>query len=128
MSVSGSQSLPMLHDLVPEPRAWRGATLAREQYMVPITDACVRERQHVLAELRAAPVPTLLLSPQQFALDACTRWMAGVRARLDAGPGLVILDRLPIDTMSTDEAIDLDWLLANFLEPPVAQEWKGTVA
>jgi alpha-ketoglutarate-dependent taurine dioxygenase len=39
----------------------------------------------------------------------------------------VMLDRLPVDAMTRDEAIALYWILMSFLEPPVAQEWKGTV-
>jgi hypothetical protein len=45
---------------------------------------------------------------------------------LDDGPGVVVLDRLPLERMSRAEAIDLYWLLASMLEPPVAQEWKGS--
>ena len=85
------------------------------------------ELEGTLAELRRAPVPTLLLLPEHFPLAATARWMREVRRRLDEGPGFVMLDRLPVDTMSRDEAIALYWLLMSFLEPPVAQEWKGTV-
>jgi alpha-ketoglutarate-dependent taurine dioxygenase len=38
-----------------------------------------------------------------------------------------MLDRLPVDAMSRDEAIALYWILMSLLAPPVAQEWKGTV-
>ena len=51
----------------------------------------------MLAELRRAPVPTLLLLPEHFALEATARLMEEVRARLDEGPGFVVLDRLPLD-------------------------------
>ena len=112
---------------IPEDRAWRGPTLARERYLLTIPQDCLAELDGVLAELRAAPVPTLVLVPEHFALDACRRWIETVRARLDTGPGLVVLDRLPLDTMSAAEAIDLYWLLGSLLEPPVAQEWKGTM-
>jgi alpha-ketoglutarate-dependent taurine dioxygenase len=112
---------------IPEDRAWRGPTLARERYLLTIPPDCLAELDAVLAELRAAPVPTLVLVPEQFALDACRRWIETVRARLDTGPGLVVLDRLPLDTMSPAEAVDLYWLLGSLLEPPVAQEWKGTM-
>ena len=120
-------SLPMLTEAVPDYRAWRGPALAPDRYFVRIPDECVAEMEWVLAELRRAPVPTLLLLPEHFALDACARWMKLVRARLDEGPGFVLLDRLPLDRMSRQEAVDLYWLLGNLLEPPVAQEWKGTV-
>jgi alpha-ketoglutarate-dependent taurine dioxygenase len=117
----------MLADVVPQPRAWRGPSLGEDEYLVAIPDACRREVRGVLAELRAAPVPTLLLLPEHFDLAECVRWMGGVRERLDHGPGFVILDRLPLDDMSRQEAIDVYWILASLLEPPVAQEWKGTV-
>jgi alpha-ketoglutarate-dependent taurine dioxygenase len=120
-------SPPMLTEAVPDHRAWRGPSLAPDRYLVRIPDACVAEMESVLAELRRAPVPTLLLLPEHFALDACARWMKDVRDHLDEGPGFVVLDRLPLDRMSREEAVDLYWLLGNLLEPPVAQEWKGTV-
>ena len=120
-------SLPMLTDAVSDNRAWRGPSLSPDRYLVRIPHECVAEMESALAELRRAPVPTLLLLPEHFALDGCARWMKGVRARLDEGPGFVLLDRLRLDRMSRQEAVDLYWLLGNLLEPPVAQEWKGTV-
>ena len=68
-----------------------------------------------------------MLLPEHFPLAATAQWMGEVRRRLDEGPGFVMLDRLPVDAMSRDEASALYWLLMSFLEPPVAQEWKGTV-
>jgi alpha-ketoglutarate-dependent taurine dioxygenase len=120
-------STPMLADPVPDASAWQGSSLARDRYLVRIPDDCVRELDAVLAELRAAPVPTLLLLPEHFSLRACARFMADVRRQLDEGPGFVVLDRLSLDRMSRQEAVDLYWVLGNLLEPPVAQEWKGTV-
>jgi len=118
---------PMLETALPAPRAWHGPLLAREHYLVPIPAGVLAELHAALAELRRAPVPTLLLLPEHFALAATARFMGEVRARLDDGAGFVMLDRLPVDAMERDEAIALYWLLMNFLEPPVAQEWKGTV-
>src|SRR4051794_25613298 len=126
-AVAVDQRPAILDQPIPEDRAWRGPTLARERYLLTIPPDCLAELEAVLAELRAAPVPTLVLVPEQFALEACRRWIETVRARLDAGPGLVVLDRLPLERMSAAEAVDLYWLLGTLLEPPVAQEWKGTM-
>ncbi len=117
----------MLQTEVPAPRAWHGPTLPRERSLVPIPPAVRAELEGALAELRRAPVPTLLLVPEHFALEATAGFMAEVRGVLEDGPGFAMLDRLPVDTMSQEEAVALYWLLMNFLEPPVAQEWKGTV-
>ncbi len=116
-------SFSMLAEPVAETSAWRGRSLARDRYLVPIPDECARELDAVLAQLRAAPVPTLLLLPEHFRLGACARFMSEVRKRLDDGPGFVVLDRLALEGMSRPEAVDLYWILGNLLEPPVAQEW-----
>lgn len=126
MTVS-STAVPMLTEPLADTRAWRGRSLAREEYLIPVPDECRRELDAMLHELRAAPVPTLLLLPEHFGLHACARWVRRVRERLDQGPGFVLLDRLPLDRMTRQEAVDLYWVLMNLLEPPVAQEWKGTV-
>jgi alpha-ketoglutarate-dependent taurine dioxygenase len=117
----------MLDQPVPADRAWHGPSLPRDRYLIEIPPACLVELERALTELRAGPVPTLLLLPEHFALDACRRWIETVRERLDRGPGLVVLDRLPVERLSAAEAVDLYWLLGNLLEPPVAQEWKGTM-
>ena len=83
----------MLTEIVPEPRAWHGPTLTPDRYLVPIPDACLRELDAVVAELRKGPVPTLLLEPAHFLLEACARLMATVRTHLDGGAGVVVLDR-----------------------------------
>jgi alpha-ketoglutarate-dependent taurine dioxygenase len=125
MSVTASP--PVIETLFPDEIAWHGPALERDRYLVPIPDEGMAELRRVVHELRAAPVPTLLLLPEQFELAACRRMMEGVRRRLDYGTGFVVIDRLPLDRISRAEAIDLYWILANALEPPVAQEWKGTV-
>jgi alpha-ketoglutarate-dependent taurine dioxygenase len=128
MSVAVAEKPPaMLAGIVPEDRAWLGPSLPRERYVMPIPADCLDEIQGMLAEQRRAPVPTLLLQPEHFELAACRRWMADVRDRLDNGPGLVVLDRLPLETMSQEEAVQVYWVLGSLIEPPVAQEWKGTV-
>ncbi|HEX6139680.1 MAG TPA: TauD/TfdA family dioxygenase [Candidatus Limnocylindria bacterium] len=117
----------MLTRPLPESAAWHGPTLPADRYLLPMPAQVLAELDAALRELRRAPVPTLLLLPEHFPLAATVTWMAEVRRRLDAGPGFVMLDRLPVDAMTRDEAVALYWILMSLLEPPVAQEWKGTV-
>lgn len=58
----------MFTTLVPEPAAWHGPSLAADRYMVPIPGAALAELDGALAELRRAPVPTLLLLAEHFPL------------------------------------------------------------
>ena len=83
------------------------------------------ELEAIVAEQRKAPVPTLVLLPEQFEMDACRKLMREVRQRLDESLGFVILDRLPLDRWNRQEVTDIYWLLGSLLEPPVAQEWSG---
>ncbi|MFG5408304.1 TauD/TfdA family dioxygenase [Piscinibacter sakaiensis] len=51
--------------------------------------------------------------------------MAGVREVLRDGVGFVIIDRLPMDRWSVDEARAVYWLLSQLVSRPVAQNWVG---
>lgn len=125
-SALGAPEPPMLSELIHADRAWLGPSLDPHHYVMTFPEACLVELMAVQAELAAAPVPTLLLLPEQFDLRACTAWMKGIRDQLDNGIGFAVLERLPLERMTEQQAIDLYWLLANLIEPPVAQEWRGT--
>jgi len=107
------------------PQAWTRATIAPVDWMVPLPAAAVRELIAVRDELRRAPVPTFLLDPKEFGLDACRAVMAEVRRATQSGPMFAVLDRLPMDALSREEAIALYWLLSSLLARPVAQKLNG---
>lgn len=109
------------------PRAWLGPQLRDEDFVVRLPDECLAELDAIVAEQRKAPVPTLILVPEHFEMSACRRWMGGIKQRLDDGLGFVILDRLPVDRWSKRELTDVYWLVLSLLEPPVAQDWPGTM-
>ncbi len=110
---------------MPVPRAWTRATIAPADWTVPLPEAAGRELLAVRDELRRAPVPTFLLDPRDFALDACRTTMAEVRRVTESGPMFAVLDRLPMDELTREEAIALYWLLSSLLARPVAQKLNG---
>ena len=81
----------------------------------------------VVEAMRANPLPVLALSPDDFELPACRRLMSEVRRVLDDRVGFVVLDRLPLDRLTPDEAVCCYWLLSRLLARPVAQKWDGTM-
>jgi len=117
----------VLKDQVPATRAWHGPDLADDDFKVMFSKDGLAELEAIVAEQRKAPVPTLVLLPEHFEMSACREFMQGVKQRLDVGLGFVILDRLPVDRWSQREITDIYWLLGSLLEPPVAQEWSGTM-
>ena len=106
-------------------QAWTRDTIEPADWTVTLPTAALAELRAVLAELRRAPLPTFLLDPADFALDACRATMAEVRRVTQDGPMFAVLDRLPMAEISRDEAIQLYWLLSSLLSRPVAQKLDG---
>jgi alpha-ketoglutarate-dependent taurine dioxygenase len=107
------------------PQTWTRATIAPADWTVPLPAAAERELLAVRDELRRAPLPTFLLDPGDFTLDACRATMAEVRRMTQSGPMFAVLDRLPMEELTRQEAIDLYWLLSSLLARPVAQKLNG---
>lgn len=109
------------------PEAWTGDCLAPEDWLVSLGDAVAAELENAVTRLRRNTLPTLMLKPEMFDLTAACTLMAGIRDRLSAGRRFAVLDRLPLDAWSADEAKSIYWLLAQLLSQPVAQEWNGLI-
>jgi len=106
-------------------RNWTRDTIAPADWIVTLPDIAVAELLAVRDEIRRAPVPTFLLDPKDFALDSCRATMDEVRRRTQDGPMFAVLDRLPLDDVTRDEAIQLYWLMSSLLARPVAQKITG---
>ena len=52
--------------------------------------------------------------------------METVRGKLVDGPGLAVVDRVPVEEYSAEESKAIGWLLAGILGRIVAQKWDGT--
>jgi alpha-ketoglutarate-dependent taurine dioxygenase len=116
----------MLTQDVRDRRAWRRETLSPADWEVTLPSRCVAELDTALRQVRRDPLPTLLLSPDQFALSACAEAMDRVRARL-AGVGLAVVGPLPVERYALEENRVVCWLLTQLLGRPVAQAWNGAV-
>src|SRR3954471_16785361 len=107
------------------PAAWTRDSLRPGEWLVPLPADCRAELEAVVAELRRSPLPLFMLRPEEYALEACRVLMQRIKRQLDEGIMLAVLDRLPLDTMSRDEATAAYWLLASLLARPVAQKLNG---
>ena len=108
-------------------KAWRTATLLREDWLVPVPADCLSEIEALVRTLREHPVPTVALDIGDYALAACAKLMTRVRAILDDGAGFAVLDRLPVEKYSKAELIPVYWLLSTLIARPVAQSFDGTL-
>ncbi len=106
-------------------RAWTRDTLSPSDWVVPLPADAVDEIEAAVQRLRREPLPTLLLSPDQFALTRCREVMAAVGRQLRDGIGLAVVDRVPVERFSAEENRAVSWLLGSLLGRLVAQKWDG---
>lgn len=104
---------------------WDASSLRPTDGIVPLEAEARRELEHIVTFLRDNPLPVEMLEPQAFRMDACRRMMARAKQTLQEGVGFVIIDRLPLDVFSREEAKAVYWLLSQLVCRPVAQSWDG---
>ena len=109
------------------PLVWQARDLNESDWRYVIDDTCLAEIDAAVAELRKAPVPAQDLSADDFDMPACRALMARVKEGLADGCGFALVDRLPIDRLSKDEATTIYWLMSQMVCRPVAQKLDGTL-
>src|SRR5437660_9458617 len=93
---------PMLDADVRDARAWRRDELTPADWLVALSPRCIEELDVVARRLRCDPLPPLLMTPEDFTLDACAEVMRRVRDTLRTGIGLAVLDRVPVERYSVE--------------------------
>lgn len=113
----------MLDHEISNHRAWTRDTVSACDWTVPLSAAAVVEILALADALARQPLPVPTLSPNQFVLPECRAVMARTKAILQDGIGVALIDRLPLDQLSTEQAIAIHWVLGQLVAKPVAQTW-----
>ena len=74
------------------PMVWDAKTAFPNNGIFKLDDTCFAEIESVAGELRANPLPTEALLPEDFDLPACTAVMTEVRQAIDKGTGFAVVD------------------------------------
>jgi alpha-ketoglutarate-dependent taurine dioxygenase len=109
------------------PIVWDRDSLGKDDGVIRLEAEARIELDRIVDVLRHNPLPTPMLEPGEFEMPACRAMMARARTGLDEGVGFVIIDRLPLEDYSVDEARAVYWLLSQLVSRPVAQSWDGKV-
>ena len=107
------------------PGVWSRNDVSERDWRIPIPPAALAEIVELGRTLRRHPMETIALDPRDYALDACRRFMAGVRETLDHGVGFAVLDRLPTESLGKEELKRVYWLISAMIARPVAQSFDG---
>lgn len=102
-----TQTAKSLSDKLSGPLVWRAEDLTERDWLHHLDDSCIAEIESLIRHLRQHFLPTIILNADDYDMKACRAAMRKVRAGLESGCGFALVDRLPIDTMSKDEALSL---------------------
>ena len=118
----------MIREPITGPRAWTRRTIRESDWRIAVPSSCLDEIEQLARVLERDPVPTCLLDPSDYQLDACRNLLGEVRRRLDEGSGVAVVDRIPIEELSGRPQIEaVFWLLAAMVGRPVVQTRDGQI-
>jgi alpha-ketoglutarate-dependent taurine dioxygenase len=117
----------MLTQRIDGKQAWVKDTLRESDWLFTLDDSCRRELSAVIKDVRANALPLLLLTPDMFELAACRKLAAEVRSALKDGVSFAVVDRIPLEGITLEEAKILYWLFSTMIARPVAQKLDGTM-
>ncbi len=127
LDLSHEQSDNRLDHWVANSRAWTKDDINPQDCIIQAEDQ-VRDELLRMAELiDANPLPTVLRSIQQFEIPNTLELMDKVKRRLDQSPGVAVVDSLPLEDISIEQAIDIFWTIGQRIGRNVAQKWEGTM-
>jgi hypothetical protein len=126
--VAVQESSPQTLDhIVDGARAWVRADVRRDDWFFKLTPECLSELRAILPGLRKERQAIEQIDAARFPLPACRAFMMGVQSALDDGVRFAVVDRLPMDELSDEEAESLYWILSSLIARPVQQKLTGTM-
>jgi hypothetical protein len=125
LTVGQSEARP--HGPFENPKVWARNDLSPTHWLVGVTDDVKNELHVVVNSLREQNLSIYMLRPEQFELSATRELMEKVRFHAYDGHGFAIVDRLPLDDWSLDEAKAIEWLMFHCFSQPVAQSAGGEI-
>ncbi len=127
LDLSHEQSSARLDHWVSNSYAWTQEEIHSESCILQISKEVEVELSRMAEEIEANPLPTVLRSLKQFDIPKTIELMKEVRRRLDQSPGVVVIDSMPLEKISKEQAIDIFWTIGQVIGQQVAQKWDGTI-
>lgn len=125
--MGGSGAAGRLDHPVRDARAWTRDTINPQECLIPVGDAGRSEMLAMADAIERNPLPVILRTSDQFDMPQMRQVFARARQLLDGAPGVAVIDRLPINTVTKETACAIAWVLGQLIGRPVAQKWDGTM-
>ena len=127
LDLSHERTAHRLNHIVTNSFAWAQREVDPDDCIVEVSEQVIAELLQMAEIIDVNPIPTVLRSLDQFEIPATLELMGKVRKRLDEPPGVVVIDSIPLDKITTEQAIDIFWTIGQKIGRNVAQKWDGTM-
>ena len=123
--MNGSQ---MLTDGVSDERAWRASTIDdTAAWYYSLSEDCLSSFKRVICDAGRQPRPITAISRPGSSANGCGECLRPVLDALNSGRGFAIVERVPVEQYSVEEALSMYWMIGQFLGTPMEQNIEGTL-
>ena len=102
----------MLSENVKDHRAWLSMDSDPRSVVISLDEEIHAETRLIVSALNTNPLPLFLRNPDDFKISGWRRVMRQAKNLLDKGPGLTVIDRLPMEEFNEEDIKPVDQLLA----------------
>lgn len=123
--MNGSQ---MLTEEVSDARAWRLSTVDdTAAWCYALTRNCLSSLKRVIGEEQHRSQAVTELSYPGSSSSGCGECLQPALNALNSGRGFAIVERVPVEQCSVEEALSMYWMIGQFLGIPIEQNIEGTL-
>ena len=127
LDLSIGQQVPRPAKPFANDKVWKRTDISPDDWIVALGKESLKELNAIVKDLRLQNLPVHMLRPEQFEMSATRVAMTEARRRAYDGIGFAVVDRLPLDEWTVDEAKAVQWLILSCVSQPVAQESSGQI-
>ena len=84
---------------------WLASELKQEDWTVALNTSAIKEINTMVNQIRRNPLPTLLLTPEQFDIPELKIAYEKAKTICDHGAGFAVIDKLPIDDFDIEDTL-----------------------
>ena len=117
--------MAILTESIEDARGWTAATAdPPEVWYTMLSDACLDE---LIAYTKGTDEPTTEIRIAPDALPLTREALADAAQAINTGRGFAVIDKVPLDVHTAEEAKRVYWLVGQILGGPFDQDIKGTL-
>lgn len=121
-------SSQMLTNGISDERSWRASTIDdTAAWYYPLSEECLSSFKPLIRDTRHHPGPITEISRPTSSSNGCAESLQPVLDALNSGRGFAIVQRVPIEQDSMEEAMSMYWLIGQYLGNPMEQNIEGTL-